>query len=27
LSAALEREHLETALEAFERVGRELGLL
>ena len=27
MSAALEREHLEQALEAFERVGRELGLL
>jgi glycine C-acetyltransferase len=27
MSAALEREHQETALEAFERVGRELGLL
>ena len=27
MSAALEREHLDTALEAFERVGRELGLL
>ena len=27
MSAALEREHLERALEAFERVGRELGLL
>ncbi len=27
MSAALEREHLETALEAFERAGRELGLL
>ena len=27
MSAALEDEHLEQALEAFERVGRELGLI
>ncbi len=27
MSAALEEEHLERALEAFERVGRELGLI
>ena len=27
MSAALEEEHLEQALEAFERVGRELGLI
>ena len=27
MSAALEEEHLERALDAFERVGRELGLI
>ena len=27
MSAALEQEHLERALEAFEKVGRELGLI
>jgi len=27
MSAALEREHLDRALEAFRKVGREVGLL